>query len=162
MGIHLGTVTTFLTIALVIASCGADNHTVLDQATTPDLKVVVHEGGAVTDTKSLELEASEFFLGLAHDFNTGSDLYWSFMFEGATLENAETLASMLREQGFSEVEIFATEEIDPDDIDNAHLGLFVRERKTHTVETFVHRVVACQGFADKNGLEMVDFTAGIE
>jgi hypothetical protein len=129
---------------------------------SPDENAVVLKGDLVPDTEVLRNEAFEFFRGLTEDFNTNSQLYWSFVFEGATIDNAEVLSSTLSGLGFSDVEIIATEDIDPDDIENAKLGLFARERKVHTAESFAQRVVSCQRFADQNNLEMVDFSAGLE
>lgn len=113
----------------------------------------------------LRNEAAEFYASAGNDFQTDTELSWTFLFDGATVANLEPKSDALRQMGFPEVEIVAPEDIpediDLDDLDNIAMSLWAQERTAHTQESFVARVLECQAFADSNGLKMVDFTVGV-
>jgi hypothetical protein len=100
-------------------------------------------------------EAVRFFDSLSADFDTTSPLRWSFMLGGLSEDQVDPLVAEVGRLGFTEVEGF---------FDEDHAGqykLWFAEICPHTKESFAERVEAIKHLAEREGLELADYSAGI-
>jgi hypothetical protein len=98
-------------------------------------------------------EAKRFFESLAGDFDTAAALQWSFLLDGLSEDQVQTIMEEVGRLGFTEVEPLADEERE------GHYTLWFAEVRVHSAQSLAERVAAVEQFASREGLVMSDFSA---
>jgi hypothetical protein len=94
-----------------------------------------------------------FFESLAPDFDTSKPLRWGFLLAGVPEDRVEPIMDDVAGLGFTEVEPIFDEERE---------GRFIlgfAEVCVHTAESFAQRVEVVERFAEREGLELSDYSA---
>jgi hypothetical protein len=99
-------------------------------------------------------EAVRFFESLAADFDTSSPLRWSFILGGLSEDQVEPLIAEVGRLEFTEVEGLFDED------HSGRCSLWFAEVCTHSKESFSERVQAVEKLAEREGLELSDYSAG--
>jgi hypothetical protein len=97
--------------------------------------------------------AKRFFESLAPDFETSKPLRWGFLLSGIPEDRVGPLMDELGGLGFTEVEPMVDEE---------HEGRFrlgFAEVGVHTAGSFARRVEVVERLAEREGLELSDYSA---